>query len=254
MKNKKASPGVAYGYVRASTEEQRETLHAQLARLDAAYEQKLAPRGFARGEVMVDAGVSGGKAIRDRPNGYRLCLALMPGDILVIPAVDRAFRDMADLCKETQEWTKRGIGLMILNFDIDTSTPMGKAALQMNGVFAEFERSMTSQRQKEWWESRRRRGQPAGRYPPFGFKKVGRKGATSYAPCEKSRDLGARIVALVDGKRMSYREAVAALLGEGVVNPNTGEPPGLDTVCRFHKAELALREKEAKSQAKPSAN
>ena len=50
---------------------------------------------------------------------------------------------------------------------LDTSTPAGKALLQMSGVFAEFERAMIVERTKAGLERARARGVQIGR-PPIG--------------------------------------------------------------------------------------
>lgn len=56
-----------------------------------------------------------------------------------------------------------GVDLFLQQQALDTSTPAGKALLQMSGVFAEFERAMIVERTKAGMERARARGKHIGR-------------------------------------------------------------------------------------------
>ena len=48
-----------------------------------------------------------------------------------------------------EEFTKRGVHFMAATQNIDTSSSIGRLQLQIMGAFAEFERSLISERTKE---------------------------------------------------------------------------------------------------------
>src|SRR5687768_12925066 len=63
---------------------------------------------------------------------------LRSGDTLVVTRIDRLARSLMDLETIVGELRSKGVHLKALEQPIDTSTPAGKAFLQMLGVFAEF--------------------------------------------------------------------------------------------------------------------
>lgn len=90
---------------------------------------------------------------------------LRPGDVLVVWALDRAYRNTKDALNEIDRLTARGIGLHIASMNIDTTTPIGKLLYTFTSALAEFERDLLSQRTKEGLEAAKRRGQRLGRPP-----------------------------------------------------------------------------------------
>ncbi len=68
------------------------------------------------------------------------------GDTLVIWKIDRLSRSFKELFAITDVLQERGIELMIVTQNIDTSTSMGKFMFNMLGIMAEFERDMISER------------------------------------------------------------------------------------------------------------
>ena len=69
-------------------------------------------------------------------------------DSILVWSVDRLGRSLKDLVSFLDEINSVGCDLYIHQSGIDTQTPSGKAMFQMIGVFAEFERSMISERVK----------------------------------------------------------------------------------------------------------
>src|SRR5918998_2354072 len=84
-----------YGYARVSTDAQ--DLASQLAQLKAAGCEKV-----------FQEKVSGVTA--ERPQLKRLMAALAPGDVVVIPAVDRLSRDTTDLLVIARDMQRAGAG------------------------------------------------------------------------------------------------------------------------------------------------
>lgn len=169
---------VAHLYLRVSTHEQADAgngAEAQRRALDAYYDSALAKK-MARVGFYEDLGVSGGVRFRDRPAGKALWGRLRKGDALVVAKLDRAFRSAVDALVTAAEVEKLGATLVVTESGIDGTTPMGKMMLGLFAVFAEFERSLISQRTKAAMAARKALGlAPPGRLPA-GSRNVGPEG------------------------------------------------------------------------------
>ena len=138
------------GYARVSTREGQQVLDRQLDALNAAGCQR----------IFDDRG-SG--ASTDRP-GLKECLGyLRKGDVLVVLDLDRLGRLAGELIRLVDELEARNVGFRALNASFDTTTPMGRAFLQIQAAFAEMERNVIRQRVKEGVAAARARGRKGGR-------------------------------------------------------------------------------------------
>ncbi|MEQ8396174.1 recombinase family protein [Thalassobaculum sp.] len=115
--------------------------------------------------VLADEGVSGAKGRDRRPGFDKLHKAVTRREIDLIAAwsVDRLGRSLQDLVGFLGEINARGVDLYLHKQGLDTSTPAGRAMFGMLGVFAEFERSMISERVKSGLERARASGKKLGR-------------------------------------------------------------------------------------------
>jgi DNA invertase Pin-like site-specific DNA recombinase len=75
----------------------------------------------------------------------------------------RLARSMADLVAITSRLKAKGIALNILAMQLDTTTPTGKLMLQLMGCFAEFERDVMLERQREGVARAKAEGKYRGR-------------------------------------------------------------------------------------------
>ena len=115
-------PGSSYGYARVSTTDQD---------LDVQYEAlEKADCRVIRAEKV------SGTSVRGRDELRTLLDFIRPGDELVVTRVDRLARSMGDLQDIIRELKAKGATLRATEQPIDTSTPAGKAFLDMLGVFA----------------------------------------------------------------------------------------------------------------------
>ena len=87
------------------------------------------------------------------------------GDTLVVTRIDRLARSVKDLQDIVFELRGKGVALRATEQPIDTSTPAGKAFLDMLGVFAEFETSLRRERQLEGIAKAKAAGVYQGRKP-----------------------------------------------------------------------------------------
>ena len=88
---------------------------------------------------------------------------LRKGDVLVVLDLDRLGRLDSDLIKLIDELAENGIGFKVINSPMDTTTPAGRAFLQIQAAFAEMERNIIRQRVKERIAAARARGRKGGR-------------------------------------------------------------------------------------------
>ena len=87
------------------------------------------------------------------------------GDKLVVWKLDRLARNTGDLCKIVETLEAKEASLEVLDQKIDTSSPAGKAFLQMLGVFAEFETNLRKERQLAGIAIAKAKGKHLGRRP-----------------------------------------------------------------------------------------
>ncbi len=101
----------------------------------------------------------------DRPELTRCLNHLRKGDILHVHSIDRLARNLKDLQTIVESLTQKGVSVNFhkehLVFESNTS-PMHTLMFQMLGAFAEFERTLTRERQREGIETAKARGQKLG--------------------------------------------------------------------------------------------
>lgn len=146
MENK----GLVFGYARVSTKGQ--DLTVQLSKLsehgvDRVYSEKLSGKN------------------KNRPELEKMIEQLRTGDTVVITKIDRLARNMRDFQNIVHELTERGVTLKILDQNIDTSSAQDKLFMNMLSMFAEFERTMILERQREGIEHAKSKGVYKGRKP-----------------------------------------------------------------------------------------
>ena len=126
--------GQRIGYVRVSTLDQTTARQLDGIALDRLFEDK----------------ASGKDA--QRPQLQAALSYVREGDVLVVHSMDRLARNLLDLRKIVSDLTGRGVSVEFVKegqtFTGD-DTPMAVLLLSMLGAFAEFERAMIRERQRE---------------------------------------------------------------------------------------------------------
>ena len=112
-----------------------------------------------------DNGVSGAKGREYRTEFDKLLKGAVRREFDLVAAwsVDRLGRSLQDLIGFLQELHGARVDLYLHQQALDTTTPSGKAMFQMMGVFAEFERSMISERVKAGLARTKAKGTRLGR-------------------------------------------------------------------------------------------
>ena len=137
------------GYARVSTTGQ--DLDAQLAALTAA--------GVEADRVFTDK--LSGSAKTDRPGLAAMLDYARAGDAVVVAAIDRLGRSVAEVTRTIADLGERRIILRALRESIDTATPTGRAIAAIMATLAELELELGRERRAASRESRRARDLPA---------------------------------------------------------------------------------------------
>lgn len=137
------------GYIRVSSVDQNE------ARQHAALEQ------YHIDKLFIDHGISGKDT--NRPQLQAMLDYIREGDTVYIAEFSRLARNTADLLNLTERFKAKGVKLVSLKENLDTTTPTGKLMLTMIGAIAEFEREMILERQREGIAEAKKAGKYKGK-------------------------------------------------------------------------------------------
>ena len=145
------------GYARVSTIGQ--SLEVQLFKLQE----------FECDEIFSDKH-SGSTA--DRPKLKQCRKYVRKGDSLVITKLDRLARSTYHLTQIAEELKLKGVDLIVLDQNIDTSTPTGQLLFNMLASIAEFETEIRKERQMEGIARAKEKGVRFGRKSKLQEKEV----------------------------------------------------------------------------------
>lgn len=178
------------GYIRVSTADQNTDRQLDGVVLDKRFEDKL----------------SG--STTDRPQLLTMIEWVREGDVVHVHSIDRLARSMSDLLKIVADLNAKRVAVRFHKEDMTFTgedSPMQKLMLNMMGSFAQFEREVMKERQRE------------------GIAKAKEKGV--YKGRVKTVDDAAILALLAEGKTV---RAVAAELG---VNPSTVQRAKKAVIC-----------------------
>jgi len=97
--------------------------------------------------------------------GALLCF-VRDGHIVVVHSLDRLARNLDDLRRLVQEFTSRGVRVQFVKEQLmftGEDSPMANLLLSVMGAFAEFERALIGERQREGIALAKQRGAYRGR-------------------------------------------------------------------------------------------
>jgi len=121
-------------------------------------------------DVQIDKGYSGKNL--DRPDFERLCQDIKQGLIkrVIVYKLDRISRSILDFSNLMIFFEKHGVEFISTTEKFDTSTPVGRAMLNICIVFAQLERETIQQRVADAYHSRSKQSFYMGGKIPYGFK------------------------------------------------------------------------------------
>lgn len=140
--------GQRIGYIRVST-------------LDQNPDRQL--EGVQLSKVFIDK--ASGKDTQ-RPQLEALLSYVREGDTLVVHSMDRLARNLDDLRRMVQQLTGRGVRIEFVKESLaftGEDSPMANLLLSVMGAFAEFERALIRERQREGISLAKQRGVYRGR-------------------------------------------------------------------------------------------
>jgi DNA invertase Pin-like site-specific DNA recombinase len=122
-------------------------------------------RGWEIVHAYEDQGISGAKGRDQRPAFDQMLKDAVRRrfDILLVWSIDRLGRSVLHVANALAELDAAGIRLYCDQQGIDSSTPMGRAMIQMASIFGEQERSILRDRVKAGLERVRQQGVRLGR-------------------------------------------------------------------------------------------
>lgn len=148
MNAKTKTIGQRVGYIRVSSIDQNTDRQLEGEELDRIFTDKASGKDT------------------NRPQLEQLLSFIREGDTVVVHSMDRLARNLDDLRKIVQMLTQKGIKVEFckerLTFTGD-DTPMSTLLLSVMGAFAEFERALLKERQREGIAIAKKRGAYKGR-------------------------------------------------------------------------------------------
>lgn len=141
--------GATIGYIRVSTLGQHAERQLDGLVLDRVFEDRASGRDTKRPQLSA-------------------CLDYVrDGDTLVVHSSDRLARNLEDLQRLVRELTAKGVSVRFvkegLTFAAEEANPMQTLMFQMLGAFAQFERSLIRERQREGIALAKKEGRRLGR-------------------------------------------------------------------------------------------
>ena len=118
------------------------------------------------------------------------------GDTVVVHSMDRLARNLDDLRRVVQGLTKRGVRIEFVKEHLvftGEDSPMANLMLSVMGAFAEFERALIRERQREGIALAKRRGAYRGRKRSLNHEQVAemrRRIEAGEAKAKVARDFG----------------------------------------------------------------
>ncbi|MEZ8103415.1 recombinase family protein [Vibrio bivalvicida] len=119
--------------------------------------------GIATDRNFIDR--ASGKSI-ERPQLEEMLQFVREGDTIIVHSMDRLARNLDDLRTLVRNLTSKGIDIQFCKEQLtftNNDSPMSQLLLSVMGAFAEFERALLKERQKEGIEIAKRQGKYRGR-------------------------------------------------------------------------------------------
>lgn len=149
--------GQRVGYIRVSSFEQNTERQLEQVQIDRVFTDK-----------------ASGKDTK-RPELEALVAFVREGDTVVVHSMDRLARNLDDLRRLVQDLTRRGVRVEFIKEGLaftGEDSPMSTLMLSVMGAFAEFERSLLRERQREGIALAKQRGAYRGRKKSLGADQV----------------------------------------------------------------------------------
>ena len=175
-------------------------------------------------KVFFDKGYSGKNT--DRPQLARMMELISKGEIkrVICYKLDRISRSIIDFTSMMEEFEKKKVEFVSCTEKFDTSTPMGRAMLNICIVFAQLERETIQQRVTDIYASRSRRGFYMGGRVPLGYQLepffIDGKKTSRYTIVEEEAKIIEKMYQLYIKPQASCMDVVKYFNQNGIPNPH----------------------------------
>jgi site-specific DNA recombinase len=209
-------------YARVSSDQQAEhhTIDSQLAELIARAQQD--GHGIRDDLRFIDNGHSGASLIRPALERLRDLVALSAVDLVYVHAPDRLARSYAHQVLLLEEFAHAGTQVIFLNRPIG-STPEDSLLLQLQGMFAEYERAKVLERSRRGKRHRAQTGAVSVlSRAPFGYRYITREaggGDARYEIDEEAARIVHQIFTWVGHERLTLAGVCRRLHASGLPSP-----------------------------------
>lgn len=177
--------------------------------------------------VFKDKGYSGKNT--DRPEFQAMLAAIRRGEIkrVICYKLDRCSRSILDFATLMEEFQKYNVEFISSTEKFDTSSPMGRAMLNICIVFAQLERETIQQRVYDSYHSRNKRGFFMGGKVPFGFRLepyvLEGKKTSRYTEVDEEVKILELMYSVYEHPLTSLGDVVTALMDAGIKHPRKAD-------------------------------
>ncbi len=178
MMTGKHVPGQRVGYIRVSTLDQNVDRQLEGVDIDRSFTDRVSGKDT------------------NRPELTALIAFVRQGDTVVVHSMDRLARNLDDLRRTVQALTAKGVRIEFVKEGLTFTgedSPMATLMLSVMGAFAEFERALLRERQREGITLAKQRGAYRGRKKALSAEQVAelkRRVAAGGPKAQVARDFG----------------------------------------------------------------
>ena len=200
--------GQRVGYIRVSTLEQSTARQLDGVTVDRTFVDKASGKDVDRPQLEAMAGF-----VRD-------------GDTVVVHSMDRLARNLDDLRRLVRKLTAKGVEVHFVKEQLTFTgedTAIANLMLSVMGAFAEFERSLIRERQREGIQLAKTRGAYRGRRKSLSDDQVAeirRRVQDGVPKAALARELGVSRETLYQALRTASSSSVDVGEGQGVAKPS----------------------------------
>jgi DNA invertase Pin-like site-specific DNA recombinase len=203
----------AAGYVRVSTDDQKNSVEAQVQEIKNFCTFK----GFELTNIFIDEDVSGGTEIAKRPQGVELIkLALSKSiDVIITSNIERMFRNNIDGLMTSSQLNDVNVGMIFLNMGgniIDTRSSTGELVFGFLLSIVQFERKRIGERVTVVLQHKKRTGQVYSGKTPYGKTREGK----SLVECPEESIVISKVLFMKE-QGMSLQDIADKLNEQGVL-------------------------------------
>lgn len=201
--------------------------------------------------VFIDRGFSGKNT--DRPQFQKMMESVRRGEIkrIICYKLDRCSRSVIDFVAMMEELHSYDVEFVSCTEKFDTSTPMGRAMLNICIIFAQLERETIQMRCDDAYKSMSQKGFYMGGRAPYGFNKepflIDGKRTSRYIQDETESPVVKLIYNVFREKNSNTGDVIRALMCMGIRNPASKDGTWLSNriqsiICNpiYVKADLSI--------------